>query len=246
MKEDINPDNLDDIKVELTTNLKVYAEQHNFNGLGGKPSEASGDLLKAGGMILLLVAEVLINGLVGLVYLLVLLFSGSLFSLATLATIVWAFMAGPYVHFIVGSRYGLKKLAWEFYSKALRPVVQETINVLITKWLDKIGMKEASTEGEKTDLLSKIKDYIDDVLSFIPPQFQSYFSINKLSKDVVGAVYNLASQDAVSDEMIQEEGTRIFESFDRQIQKTLEPSLVWIYLVMALNVLVWGFIWFGL
>lgn len=247
MNEELDPENLEEIKIELSSSIKIYVEQNNFGGVAQQGTKgASNDLLKAGGMILLLLALVLLNGLVGVIYLLVLLFSGNLFSMATLATIVWVFMAGPYAYFIVGSRFGLKKLVWEFYSKALRPVVQKTINVLIGKWLDEIGMKEASSKEEREGLAQKIKTYIDDVLNFVPGQFQAYFNIKKLSDSIVGAVYSLASKDAVSDEMIEEAGDRVFKDFDQQIEQAINPSLLWIYLLFAVNALVWGFIWFGL
>lgn len=247
MKEELNSENLEEIKVELSSSLRIYVEEHNFGGGEQKVgAQVPNDLLKAGGMILLLLALVLLNGLVGLIYLLVLLFSGSLFSMATLATIVWAFMAGPYAYFIVGSRYGLKKLVWELYSKALRPVIQKTINVLISKWLDEIGMQAANSPQEKEELTQKIKSYIDEVLNTVPAKFQAYFNIKRLSANIVDTVYTLASQDVISDEMIEEAGDQIFKDFDQQIEKVVNPSFVWIYLLFAVNILVWGFIWFGL
>lgn len=204
-------------------------------------NQALWNVLSKGSVLVLFVLMIALNGILGLVLLVKLLFSGMLFTSTALGVIVIVLILIPVAYLFIGYRYSVRKVTWEVYDNILRTLLQKLVSTLVAKLAQNIG----SDVNKKSQVVETIKSYVESIMNRIPELFHKYLTLATFVTETVDGVYKMrTSEGEINSSFVDRCADMLFNKFDKQLEDQLKPSLTPFYILLGINLVVAVVIWF--
>lgn len=188
------------------------------------------------GILLLIISGLIINWILAIVYIFGW-FSGTgwIAYLLSIIALVAIFPAG---YFLSAYWYGQTLLFWEAYREIVRPAAARIFSGTLDQMLVKAEGQEELTESEiVAELENRSKHFVEKLPDFI----RAYFQVFITGKDVVKLIQKQRAAGKDSEAVKNKAMLSMFEALDLQMSELIEPSMIPFYIVGAINVICWWF-----
>lgn len=188
------------------------------------------------GILLLIISGLVINWILAIIYIFGW-FSGTGW-LAYLLSIVALIVIFPAGYFLSAYWYGQTLLFWEAYREIIRPAAARIFSGTLDQVLVQTADKEELTESEiVAELENRSKHFVEKLPDFI----RAYFQVFITGKDVVKLIQKQRAAGKDSEAVKNKAMLSMFEALDLQLSELVEPSMIPFYIVGAINVICWWF-----
>lgn len=182
-------------------------------------------------VVLMIGAGLVINWIMTLVY---------LFGYSSDDSWLWFFLnlilfiaVFPAVYLFFAYSYGQSVLIWEAYKEGIRPLAAKLFSSTLDRYLtdNPANAQEIDEEQLEKEVESEQKGFLDKLPDFIKAYVQIFFS----SKDVLKIIRE-QRKNGTSKEVAKQKAMKgFFEGLDIQMSELMEPSLIPFYIVGAIN-----------
>ncbi|MCP4443710.1 MAG: hypothetical protein GY810_32800 [Aureispira sp.] len=229
---------LSDANKETIDPLLDVLESENI----GEGNKAFWSIFSIGSTFALFMGMIALNGIIGVILLIKLLFSGMILSSTTLLVVGALLIGLPATYLFIGYRYSTRKVIWEVYNNVLKKLLQKLTTMLVSKLAQNLGV--GSKKGKKNQVVQTIKSYIESIMNRIPKMFHKYLSIATIATQTVDGVYEMKSSGELTNpSMIERCANMVFNKMDQQLEGQLKPSLTPFFVVLGINIIIGMAIW---
>lgn len=190
-------------------------------------------------LILLLIGSgLLINWILGGIYIFGW-FSGTGWFMYIFA-IIMMLVAFPLAYFFSAYWYGQSLLFWELYREVIRPLAAK----IFSNTLDKILKEEKESGKEKTEseIIAELDKRSKHIVEKLPDFIRAYFQVFITGKDIVKIIIKQRATGSEKEAVKNKAMISMFEALDLQMAELLEPSMLYFYIVGAVNIVTLYFI----
>jgi len=143
----------------------------------------------------------------------------------------------PAIYIYFAYSYGKSVVFWQAYKEAIRPLAAK----VFSKTLDKFLVEDGAAINENK-IIAEVEERKKHFLEKLPDFIRAYFQIFFTSGDILKIV-KAQRQSGADKTMVKQKAMRdFFKSLDLQMSELMEPSLIPFYIVGAINLLCFYFL----
>ena len=146
----------------------------------------------------------------------------------------------PAIYIYFAYSYGRSVAFWQAYKEGIRPVAAKVFGKTLDKFL--VDNPEGADAVNENKIMQEVEERKKHFLEKLPDFIRAYFQIFFTSGDILKVVKAQRQSGADKAEIKQKAMHDFFESLDLQMSELMEPSLIPFYIVGAVNMLCFYFL----
>lgn len=146
----------------------------------------------------------------------------------------------PALYLFFAYSYGQNVLFWEAYKEGIRPIAAKVFGKTLDKFL--VENPEAAGAVNENKIIQEVEERKKHFLEKLPDFIRAYFQIFFTSGDIIKIVKAQRQSGADKEVVKQKAMQSFFESLDLQMSELMEPSLIPFYIVGAINLVCFYFL----
>lgn len=146
----------------------------------------------------------------------------------------------PAIYLYFAYSYGRSVLFWEAYKEGIRPLAAKIFGKTLDKFL--VENPEEAGAVNENKITEEVEERKKHFLEKLPDFIRAYFQIFFTSGDIIKVV-KAQRQTGADKAVVKQKATQdFFESLDLQMSELMEPSLIPFYIVGAINLVAFYFL----
>lgn len=146
----------------------------------------------------------------------------------------------PAVYLYFAYSYGRSVAIWQAYKEGIRPVAAKVFGKTLDKFL--VDNPDGTDAVNENKIMQEVEERKKHFLEKLPDFLRAYFQIFFTSGDILKVVKAQRKSGADKGVVKQKAMQDFFESLDLQMSELMEPSLIPFYIVGAVNLLCFYFL----
>lgn len=146
----------------------------------------------------------------------------------------------PAIYLYFAYSYGRSVAFWQAYKEGIRPVAAKVFGKTLDKFL--VENPEAAGAVNENKIAQEVEERKKHFLEKLPDFIRAYFQIFFTSGDILKIVKAQRQSGADKAVVKQKAMQNFFESLDLQMSELMEPSLIPFYIVGAVNLVCFYFL----